>query len=397
MADTAFRVAGCEVRAWNDEAWRQVRVRDGVPDNFLADPSRMGTFKAGGGKGGDLMAFTVDGKFIIKELNKGDHEALLRITSSYVERVFTGKSLLCTFYLHYTDPTTDKTYMVMRNLLAHKGPYVGLYDLKGCADDKTLEVNGRKVKAVNKRIWHLHMWGGECCWTEDRVTYYQGKVAARRLAITVTDEQREAIVERLKLDTAWLAANSLMDYSLLLGMCRVSRAELQSDPLLLWARSAPPGELRQPLLHLENGNDVMLVYVGIIDFLQTWTSGKRVAQCLKVMERNKATIPPTPYGQRFLEHFSRNIRGGAKAVEALPEEADEAQPELYVRAVSEAVSYYSCHSFEELRELSNGIDSPPAVNGVWKSPSSGRHKAARGGTFCFGGGRCFGGLWRAAA
>merc|ERR1712087_994104 len=104
--------------------------------------------------------------------------SLLRVTASFVERLLSGSSLLCTIYLHYRDGDR-RHFLVMRNILTHKGPFEGLYDLKGCADDKTLQAKGRKVKAVHKRIWHLHMWCGNCAWSDDRMTYYQGKVQAR--------------------------------------------------------------------------------------------------------------------------------------------------------------------------------------------------------------------------
>lgn len=49
------------------------------------------------------------------------------------------------------------------------------------------------------------------------------------------------------------------------------------------------------------------VYVAIIDFLQIWTTGKRIARCIKVCERNKATIPPKSYAGRFVKHFSEHV------------------------------------------------------------------------------------------
>lgn len=357
------------MRLWNDEHWSRLRERDGIPIGFLEDPSAVGPFKHGGGKGGDLMAFSKDGQFIIKGLNKGDHQSLLCITASYVQRIWDGKTLLCTFYMHYTETLGGAHYVVMRNILIHRGPYVGLYDLKGCADDKTLEAQGRKVKTVHKRFWHLHMWCGECAWSDDRVLYHRGKVTARGLAINLTDEQRVGIVERLRLDTEWLAANSLMDYSLLVGMRRMSQEELEKDVVARWAHRAPPGELRQPMLHLQGSRkapEVMAVYIGIIDFLQAWTLSKKIAMALKALERNKATIPPIPYGKRFLQHFTRNIQGGAVAVDppqVLPDEEHigGVLAPLLERAVSDgAVSFCST---ADMDALTNGVESPLCNNG----------------------------------
>ena len=47
--------------------------------------------------------------------------------------------------------------------------------------------------------------------------------------------------------------------------------------------------------------------VGLIDFLQRWTFIKKVAMCVKVAERNKATIPPKAYGERFISKFGKKF------------------------------------------------------------------------------------------
>ena len=46
------------------------------------------------------------------------------------------------------------------------------YDLKGCADDKTLKVHGEDVEPVHKRIFNLKMWLGQMFWTKERHHYY---------------------------------------------------------------------------------------------------------------------------------------------------------------------------------------------------------------------------------
>jgi hypothetical protein len=60
-------------------------------DNMLTLPA------GGGGKGGDLMTRTFDGRFFVKQLNGGDAASLLRddFLRAYVARVATGSSLLC--------------------------------------------------------------------------------------------------------------------------------------------------------------------------------------------------------------------------------------------------------------------------------------------------------------
>merc|ERR1711920_413835 len=55
-----------------------------------------------------------------------------------------------------------------------------------------------------------------------------------------------------------------------------------------------------------DGREIAL-HICIIDFLQKWTMGKRVARVIKVMEQNKATVPPQFYADRFRRRFERSV------------------------------------------------------------------------------------------
>jgi len=164
------------------------------------------------------------------------------------------------------------------------------------------------------------MWGGSCCWTDDRHVYFKGKQAARHLKIILTDEQRLEVMARLKGDCEFLTSANLMDYSLLVAVRTVSESKLPEEEAAQWSLRAPANELRFPLVHRNNGQ-VYLVYIGIIDYLQIWNNAKKVAQCLKFLERNKATIPPLEYGRRFVDHFDAAIEGLGEPLELSLSEA----------------------------------------------------------------------------
>eukprot|EP00438_Fugacium_kawagutii_P019475 Skav222357 [mRNA] locus=scaffold5844:74349:82456:- [translate_table: standard] len=152
-------------------------------------PSSVQVCATGGGKGGTLMA-SLD-TVIVKELSKGG-DAMGPVDAG--EHLQSGKS----------------------NCVG-KGPFKALYDLKGCADDKTLEKDGVPIPAVHKRIWNLHMWSS-CCWSSARRRYYNGKVEARKAQLPVTCSQKDAVLEALRRDVSWLACQRLMDYSLLVAV-----------------------------------------------------------------------------------------------------------------------------------------------------------------------------------
>merc|ERR1711990_1149964 len=101
-------------------------------------------------------------------------------------------------------------------------------------------------------------------WTDDRLKYYNGKVAAREISIPLLEEQRNKLLNCIKRDTAWLASLRLMDYSLLVAIKESAPAGTSA--------SGEGGALtaNRPIL-APNGK---AIHTSIIDFLQKWTSGK---------------------------------------------------------------------------------------------------------------------------
>lgn len=290
--------AGMRAVFWHEEHFSQLRRDVGIADDFLNTGWDYSQLEKGGGKGGTLMAF-LWGKYIVKELSQGDHRALLEITPSYVSHLRNGSSLLCSVFMHYRNVETGRIFFVMKNEIGN-GPFNALYDLKGCADDKALELNGKSVAAVHKRIWNLRMWCGRCAWSDQRRYYYQGKQDAAHLSLHMTPEQRSALVEQLRYDTDWLGQHHLMDYSLLVALKNEDTASDRSN-------LTQPGASKDYVC-IPGGrgaHNKQMLSISIIDFLQKWTCGKRIARGLKVFECNKATVPPGMYAKRFQRHFEK--------------------------------------------------------------------------------------------
>jgi hypothetical protein len=72
----------------------------------------FGDLAEGGGKGGNLMAFSQDDqkKYLVKEMSDGDHKMLYTLTEEYVDHLLQGKetpdsggcmSLIARFYAHF--------------------------------------------------------------------------------------------------------------------------------------------------------------------------------------------------------------------------------------------------------------------------------------------------------
>jgi len=87
-----------------------------------------------------------------------------------------------------------------------------------------------------------------------------------------------------------------MDYSLLVAQ--------KEGPAGSFDRDRCPYHQVMVSKSTTDGQDVA-TYIGIIDYLQQWNFSKVVANCIKFLETNKATIKPTPYGDRFYKHFEK--------------------------------------------------------------------------------------------
>jgi len=290
-SSSSVRPANLECEYWNDELWHQLRRKDGVQDTFVNTGWSLSTMRGSGAKGGTMMAYVSD-KYVVKELSPSDHKALLEATPALCKHMAEGLSLLTPIYLHFRIKELNRTFMVMCNMVG-EGPSEALYDLKGCADDKSLELREKKIQVVSKRFYKPSMWCGQCLWSKERHIYYDGKQHARKVKIALREKDRNDVINALRRDVQFLIAQGVMDYSLLVAIKRkVSSFPLNNVKLFRVVR--PDGS-------------EMYMALAIIDFLQKWTVAKKVAQVIKCLECDKATIPPRPYGERFIEEFSQRF------------------------------------------------------------------------------------------
>lgn len=99
-----------------------------------------------------------------------------------------------------------------------------------------------------------------------------------------------------------------MDYSIIVGVQTATYDPY--EPAVFTAGS--PG---QPWV-CRNGNTLTAWYIGVIDFLQEWVFGKKVARVIKrpVAPQPQSTIPPPQYAEQFMRHFQTKFVGDAEAV-----------------------------------------------------------------------------------
>lgn len=308
-----LRAGDVECPTIADEHLVCVRRAFNVGDDFLDGTVDFTKLAGGGGKGGDLMTRTTDGRFFVKQLNGGDADSLLRedFLRSYVATVTKGTSLLCKLAAVFVHPTLGRFVAMANCLPTYVDRWSGLYDLKGSADDKVLIEDGEPTPEVHKRCWHLGLMVREAAGCTrgtplDRQRYVAGKKAAYQTPIYVTKEQKQELMSAIDEDVALLKAFGLMDYSMIVGVHRPAPGTAATE---MEANSAP-GCLHGMAYASQHAGDTTIIYFGIIDFLQEWTGGKKCAHIIKAAcaPQPISTIPPPRYAKQFREFFKYKLR-----------------------------------------------------------------------------------------
>jgi hypothetical protein len=166
------------------------------------------------------------------------------------------------------------------------------------------------VAQAHKR-WYNLPWlmaeaacgAGAVATPEKRRRYAVGKREAFAAKLHLPPALCDSVLAALRDDAAFLAgddaAGGLMDYSLIVGVAEGAEAIHQPGP------GAPHAA---PLVS-RRGADVRVFYCGVIDFLQTWTAGKKAAHVIKACcaPHPISTIPPKAYAAQFVRHFEQAL------------------------------------------------------------------------------------------
>ncbi|KAI8455619.1 hypothetical protein BY996DRAFT_6431009 [Phakopsora pachyrhizi] len=228
--------------------------------------ARCHKWDASGGKSGQKFLKTKDERFLIKGISKTELEALNKFAPAYFEylssarkekRPITLAKMLGIFQVSFINKTTHRKgrlqVQVIENLWATK-PHLQVYDLKGLTRNRTVSVTGRPNEVL--------LDGNFCEMT-------------RTDPILLHENSLLRLQASLHNDTLFLANNNVMDYSLAVGFDE------------------------------QNQN----LYVGIIDYLQTYSWDKRLETLVKELGGTSKEAPtiitPSLYKARFRKAMGR--------------------------------------------------------------------------------------------
>nr|XP_014353107.1 PREDICTED: phosphatidylinositol 5-phosphate 4-kinase type-2 beta isoform X2 [Latimeria chalumnae] len=283
------------------------------------------------GRFGARFLTTYDRRFIIKTISSEDVAEMHRILKKYHQFIveWHGSTLLPQFLGMYR-LTVDgvETYMVVtRNVFSHRLIVHRKYDLKGSTVSREAS---DKEKA------------------KDLPTFKDNDFLNEGQKLYIGDENKKLFLEKLKRDVEFLAQLKIMDYSLLVGIHDVDRAEQEemdveergeeeecendgmgTNPvgsygtppdspgnLLNFPRFFGPGEF-DPSVDVyaikshDNTPKKEVYFMAIIDILTPYDAKKKAAHAAKTVKHGAgaeiSTVNPEQYSKRFIEFMSNII------------------------------------------------------------------------------------------
>lgn len=242
-------------------------------NNFIQSLSRCIKWDSSGGKSGSTFLKTLDERFVIKQLSHSELDAFIKFAPSYFEymaqAIFhdlpTALAKIFGFYqLQVKNPNLSKNYkmdvIIMENLFYDNKPS-RIFDLKGSMRNRHVEQTGKE---------------NEVLLDENMVEYiYESPIYVR-------EYDKKLLRASLWNDTLFLAKMNVMDYSLVVGL----------------------------------NNDNMVLTVGIIDFIRTFTWDKKLESWVKEKSlvgggnkviKQPTVVTPRQYKNRFREAMERYI------------------------------------------------------------------------------------------
>lgn len=313
------------------EAFRSIRAAAGISDQAYITCVCQREFSfiefTTNSKSGEFFFFTHDGKCMVKTISPKEANALLRLLEGgFAEHLAAREgSLLTRIYglyqvqLPWHKRGKSQHFMVQENVLFTSKKVMERFDLKGSTRGRTAKV-GESVQKDND-------------WIDKGYAFGFGR------------ELKEKIRRQHERDCEFLAANQVIDYSLLVGICsqplsdgqrnldqekgtdtlrRAFGSKLRPSNLALDDAHGAPRESITMLVPTRSGEslwsrlreevraigphgphlaaDQQMYMLGIIDFLIPWTLKKQSEYLLRTLhcwEASAASVaPPQHYARR---------------------------------------------------------------------------------------------------
>ncbi|MBN3312521.1 PI42A kinase, partial [Atractosteus spatula] len=310
------------------------------------------------GRSGARFHMTYDKRYVIKTITSEDVAEMHNILKKYHQFIVEchGNTLLPQFLgMYRLTVDGDETYMVVtRNVFSHRLSVYRKYDLKGstvareASDKEKFHIRSLRIKGSSKESSSRARGSGDTCHSKsfnqakELPTYKDNDFINDGQKIYIDENNKKMFLEKLKKDVEFMAQLKLMDYSLLVGIHDVEKAEqeemeceenegeedAESDgthpvgtppdsPSNTLDSSKPmgPGEF-DPAIDVyaikshENAPRKEVYFMAIIDILTHYDAKKKAAHAAKTVKHGAgaeiSTVNPEQYSKRFYD-FITNI------------------------------------------------------------------------------------------
>ncbi|XP_037135119.1 phosphatidylinositol 5-phosphate 4-kinase type-2 alpha isoform X1 [Syngnathus acus] len=344
--------------------FRNLRERFGIDDqDFLNSLTRSAPLNSEAqGRSGARFHTSYDKRYVIKTISSEDVAEMHNILKKYHQFIVEchGNTLLPQFLgMYRLTVDGDATYMIVtRNVFSHRLSVFKKYDLKGStvareASDKEKQppppedVPLRpKSGNVQQRLQTLRIATRFYCAmkhvrdAKELPTYKDNDFINDAQKICINEENKKMFLEKLRKDVELLAQLKLMDYSLLVGIHDVERAEqeevesedneaeeegAESDGGVIGTPPDSPSNTLDSTKPLSPGEfdptiDVYAIkssesaprkevyFMAIIDILQHYDAKKKAAHAAKTVKHGAgaeiSTVNPEQYSKRFYDFIT---------------------------------------------------------------------------------------------
>lgn len=248
---------------------------------LLGNLSSSFTEKISDGKSGSFFFYSHNEQFMIKTIPTSEFDVLMRILPQYYHHLKTygtHKTLLMKILACYR--FQNQYCIVLANMLPLDEPLSSVYDLKGSSIGRS-NPNGFVKKDNDFPQFQKHLW--------------------------VTNQNKDEVMEQIRVDVAFLQEHQLLDYSLLVGICdHHSNAveDIDSSEQQQWNTATTR--------RIVSSDGKQVYYIGIIDLLTEFNDRKKLEfvgkSIVHSMNASKLSVQhPKVYGQRFIEFMEEKV------------------------------------------------------------------------------------------
>uniref|UniRef100_A0A8C5AAU9 Phosphatidylinositol 5-phosphate 4-kinase type-2 alpha n=1 Tax=Gadus morhua TaxID=8049 RepID=A0A8C5AAU9_GADMO len=308
--------------------FRNLRERFGIDDqDFQNSLTRSAPLNSESqGRSGARFHTSYDKRYVIKTITGEDVAEMHNILKKYHQFIVEchGNTLLPQFLgMYRLTVDGDETYMIVtRNVFSHRLSVYKKYDLKG-------STVAREASDKEK--------------AKELPTYKDNDFINDGQKIHIDDENKKMFMEKLRKDVEFLALLKLMDYSLLVGIHDVERAEQEEvesednegeddgesdggvgtppdspSNTLDSAKPLSPGEFDPTIdVYAIKSNDGAprkeVYFMAVIDILQHYDAKKKAAHAAKTVKHGAgaeiSTVNPEQYSKRFHDFITTILSG----------------------------------------------------------------------------------------